>query len=288
MRAKISRLGIGFTLAALTLAAGEQSQEADSQVMIAAISRAALVGGLGPSALSKPGTVNVEPLAFLTSSGNWRSIPCKPGNGEGCKEFEREYLRKRHTYTVISADGMGTTIHALPVTLTECFGYNGDGTYSGGRIRNSAIAASSADFFDNADAPNRVSPSQASAIRKSLRPLVPKRLDSTEDLRLMTLQLEGMDLLVVQRAYGDNIDPTNFTRKYIFMIGRFDQGQFHVLHRKNNMEDEEERVLGTIRMKNGREFLITTVADPESQFFRIYGIRDGKLVVVFSGGGSSC
>jgi hypothetical protein len=30
------------------------------------------------------------------------------------------------------------------------------------------------------------------------------------------------------------------------------------------------------------------VSDPESQTFRAYGIRDGRLRLVYSGGGSSC
>jgi hypothetical protein len=30
------------------------------------------------------------------------------------------------------------------------------------------------------------------------------------------------------------------------------------------------------------------VCDPESQKFRVYGIRGGKLTMVYEGGGSSC
>jgi hypothetical protein len=67
-----------------------------------------------------------------------------------------------------------------------------------------------------------------------------------------------------------------------------DHGQFHLLQWKENTGDEDEVVLGTVRLTNGRDFLVTTVADPEGQWFRVYGIRDGKLVVVYSGGGSSC
>jgi hypothetical protein len=61
-----------------------------------------------------------------------------------------------------------------------------------------------------------------------------------------------------------------------------------VLHWKENTRDEEERLLGTIRLKSGREFLITVVTDPESQSFRVYGIRGGQLQLIYSGGGSSC
>jgi hypothetical protein len=57
---------------------------------------------------------------------------------------------------------------------------------------------------------------------------------------------------------------------------------------RNHEDDQDERVLETIRLKSGRDFLVTSVSDPESQFFRVYGIRGGHLVLIYSGGGSSC
>jgi hypothetical protein len=189
---------------------------------------------------------------------------------------------------VISSDGVGATIHTAPVRLSECYGFNGPGTSTGSRIANSAIAASSPELFDSAAAPTLVAPSEAPAIRKALSRLVTKRLDTVEDLRILHLRIEGLNMLIVQRAYADNVDPDNFRRKFIFTIGRVEQGRFQVLQWKQNTSDEEERLLGTIRMKNGREFLITTVSNPESQSFRIYGVRDGHLQLLFSGGGSSC
>jgi hypothetical protein len=103
------------------------------------------------------------------------------------------------------------------------------------------------------------------------------------------LRLEGRDLILVQRSFSDYATkPEADTLKLIFAIGTMERGRFHVLHWKRNIEDEDERVLGTIHLKSGRDFLITTVSDPESQQFRVYGIRDGKLVIVYSGGGSSC
>src|SRR5215469_10393975 len=168
--------------------------------MIAAVSRdlSALAGGIGPSNRTKPGTIGVEPVAILTDSGEWQAIPCKSGTGEGCKKFARDYLSKRHAYTVISSDGMGATVNTAPVTLSECYDYGGDGTYAGVRITNSAIAASSSDPFDNAPLLEPVSRSEAPAIRKALLPLAPKRLDSVEDLNMMHLRLEDTDLLVIQ------------------------------------------------------------------------------------------
>lgn len=54
------------------------------------------------------------------------------------------------------------------------------------------------------------------------------------------------------------------------------------------MDDESELVLGTIHLKSGQDFLVTTVSDSESQSFRIYGMKDGLLTRVYFGGGSSC
>jgi hypothetical protein len=63
---------------------------------------------------------------------------------------------------------------------------------------------------------------------------------------------------------------------------------FHLPYWKKNIDQENELVLGTIHLKNGRDFLVTTVSEPESQSIRIYGLKDGKLTLVFSGGGASC
>ena len=43
-----------------------------------------------------------------------------------------------------------------------------------------------------------------------------------------------------------------------------------------------------IHLKSGKDFLVNSVTDPESYFFRIYGIKDGKLTKVFEGGGGGC
>jgi len=281
------RLPLAFvTVAAL----GQQSTSPPSQVIIAAGSRNlyTLAGGIGPSRRTKPGTLDVEPVAQLTESGEWRPLTCVSGSGKGCEKFAHEYLSKRHSYTVISAEGMGATIHTAPVNLSECYGYNGAGTYSGGAILNSAIAASSPDLFDNANNLLPVTRSESPAIRKLLRPLIPKQLDGFDDLRIMHLQLEGQELLILQRAFADNkIDPKNFTGRSVFLIGRLAQGRFQVIQSKQ-LDEQDQQVLGTIRMKNGKEFLITTMSDSESQSFRIYGVVDGRVKLVFWGGGSSC
>ena len=227
-------------------------------------------------------------LARLTQSGEWKSLPCGPDNQKNCLKFAHEYLSKPHSYTVISADGKGATIRAAPTTLGECYGFSGTGTYSGAALANSAIAASSDEFFADSTPPRHLAKEESAAVRKALARLIPMRLDSTKQLRIFALRLEGQDMLVIQRAFADIATPENGRPKFIFAIGTMNQHRFHVLRWKQNTEDEEERLLGTIRLKSGREFLITVVSDPESQSFRVYGIRDGQLLLIYSGGGSSC
>jgi len=263
----------------------------DAAVTLAAVSRDKYMfsGGIGPSQLSPRGTLTVEPMARLTSSGKWESLPCSPAEPKRCREFEHEYLKKPHTFTVVSADGMGTTIHASPVSLSECYGYVGVGKYSGAQIIRSAIAASSIDLFGEVKPPQLVNSEQGVAIRKAVARAIPNKLDSVHRLGLFALTLENHDLIIIQRAFMDfGTTPSEPSPKLIFAIVKMDQGRLHVLHWKQNTEDEEERVLGSIHLKSGRDFLITTVNDPESQSFRVYGIHDGHLELVFSGGGSSC
>lgn len=62
------------------------------------------------------------------------------------------------------------------------------------------------------------------------------------------------DLTLVQRESAGT--------KLIFAMGKMEQGRFQMMHWKENVGDEEEDVLGTVQLKNGREFLITTVTDP--------------------------
>jgi hypothetical protein len=264
------------------------SPEAD--VMLAAASRdeSMLAGGIGSAKWTGRGTVVVEPLARLTPSGEWKSLPCATGDRKSCLKFEREYLSKPHAYVVITPDGKGATISAAPTTLSECYDFGGTGTYSGAPVARSAIAASSDQLFAASTPPRSLGEEEGTAVRKALASLVPKQLDSTQQLRIFALRLEGHDVLVVQRAYADIATPQDERPKFIFALGTINQGSFNVLHWKQNTEDEEERLLGTICLKSGREFLISVVSDPESHSFRVYGIRDGHLALIYSGGGSSC
>jgi len=133
--------------------------------------------------------------------------------------------------------------------------------------------------------------SRVCAVRKALSALIPSKLDSTAELRIYSVQLGGQSFFVIQRAFQDYGSKPGYETarlRLIFAIGAMQQGRFRLLHWKETVDDENELVLGTIHLTNGRDFLITTVSDPESQSFRIYGIRNGRLTLVYSGGGASC
>jgi len=275
------------------LAQGQTAVSApDEPVMLAAVSRdsGTLSGGFGPGRLLAPGKLKVEPLALVTPTGEWEGFDCGWDRRKGCRKFEKAYLSKPHIYTVVSADGWGATVNSAPTTLDECSVFTGSGTYSGAPINGTAIAASSTEMFTTGPSARRLASQEAAPIIKAISALVPAKLDSTKELRIYSFSLEGQDLLVVQRHYRDYATNPNFDQSLglIFAIGTMTQGHFHLLHLKENTKDENELVLGTIHLKSGHDFLITTVNDPESQLFRIYGIKDGRLTLVYSGGGAAC
>jgi len=271
--------------------------EQSDSVMVVAISRdsSILTGGIGPGQWTGRGTAYAEPIARLTQSGKWIDIPCgiaqeahKESQRE-CRKFAREYLSKPQDYTVESTDGHGAMVHAAPSTLDECFEYRGTATYSAAVISNSAIAASFNDFFSDIASPQLIGKTDAVPILKALGAFVPKKLDSLQNLKLSRVNLENQSLVIVQRTYAQRERAKGGDlSKFIFAIGKMETGRFTLLHWKMNTDDEDERIVGTIRLKSGRDFLITSVSDPESQYFRIYGIRDGKLALVYSGGGAAC
>jgi hypothetical protein len=194
---------------------------------------------------------------------------------------------------VVSADGRGAAVRVKEMALDdECFGYGGKGTFSGNSIFYAAVAAESSESFISGKPARRLAEPQAGPIRKALAESVGGKLVSTKDMRVYSVQLENRELFVVQRAFQNyaevpDIGPQEPT-PFIFAIGSMRQGHFHLLFWKENTVDESEQILGLIHLKSGRDFLVNTVSDPESQFFRIYGIRDGKLSLIFFGGGGGC
>jgi hypothetical protein len=252
-------------------------------------------GGISSSHFLASGKVSVDPIAWLTADGEWKKIRCDWNHPAECKKFDREYLSKPHSYTVFSADGNGAVVHVERMELdNECFGYGGSGTFSGGTIRYAAVAAESTEIFTPGDPARRLGEREAEPIRNALAVTVGNKLDSTKELRVYSIEMEGRSYFLIQRAYQDfaskpDYKPNNSPNlDFILAIGTMDHGRFQLLHWKENTGDDNEQILGLIHLKNGRDFLVNTTSDPESDSFRIYGIRDGKLALIFKGGGGGC
>jgi hypothetical protein len=276
------------------------SSEQRKDVMVVAISRKSdsVSGGIGIGRRASNEEVYVEPIVWLTPMGKWRAIRCDWDHPQECRNFNAHYLKRPHTYTVVSADGRGAEVDVKQMRLTpaddpeDCFGYGGMGISSGVSIADTAIASSSTEPFSDGEPARRLSGEAAEQVRNSLADLVPAKLDSLSHLRFYSVRLEGKEMIVVHRAYKDYApasgrDPQQ-AMSLIFAIGTMQDGRFHSLFWKKNTEDEDERILDVIHLKSGKDFLVNTVNHPEGQFFRIYGIRDGKLSLVFSGGGGGC
>jgi hypothetical protein len=256
-------------------------------------------GGISSSNFLQPGKVAVEPIAWLTPGGEWTRLSCfETASGvasPGCKDFDRDYLRNPHDYIVVSADGFGATVHVNRMSLDdECFGIYGHGTFTGADVRYAAVAAESPEIFSTGPAAKRLPEAEAAPIRKALAAAVGRKLDTTGELRVYAVTLEGQSLFVIQRAFQQYADKPEYRPPggpildLIFAIGRMDQGHFKLLFWKENTSDDNEQILGLIHMKNGRDFLVNTASDPESDHFRIYGIRNNKFALIFKGGGGGC
>ncbi len=275
------------------LASGTQPSgtPSDDSTMVVAVSRdkSLLEGGLSSADRTSEGRIAIEPIALLSASGVWHALPCRPGEITKCKQFEKDYLSHPHTYKVVSDDGHGANVHSGPVKLTECFFFTGIGRYTEGQIENSAIAASADGPFGLSNGVKALGPESRTSILRALARLDRSQLDSLKSLKIETLQIEGETFAIVRRNFDDIEANHNSPRlKFFFGIGQIRDSGFQLLHWKKNIEDADERIIGVVRLLNGREFLITSVSDPESQSFRIYGVVDHRLKLVFSGGGSSC
>jgi len=283
-------------------------------VMIVAVAHDTSVydGGTTFGELMKGRNVDVMPLAWLTPNGDWRKIDCDYDHPNACLKFDREYLKKPHTYSVISADGRGATVRVETMKLTpqddpdSCFGYGGDGTYSGVPIAYATIAASSADLFTAGPLPKRLSEGAAEPIRKALAASYWEKLEeavwvdwrtggarfeSTLDLTVSSIRINGEELFIVKRDSEEertDLNHRNYELEPVFAVGRMDQGRFNLLFWQKVEGDEYERPLGVIYLRNSRTYIVDTVSGPEGSFFRVYGIQNGKVTVVFEGGGGGC
>jgi hypothetical protein len=297
MNRSLAGLALGLSIFAFAQRARSHGTP-DNPVMIAAVSRdgSLLVGGIGSGSLLPNGKLDVSPLAWLTPAGDWKPIRCDESHPVACREFDKDYLSRPHNYGVVSNDGWGANVRVSRMTLdNECFGYYGTGTYSGPTIHYAAVAASATGFFSPRKPAVLLTDSDADTVRRAFAGAAGSKLDSTRHLRVYSFQIGGEQFFAIQRAFQDYVSTPGYDPQkdgelgFIFAIGTMKQGQFHILSWQNKVDnDENEQILGIIHLTNGKDFLVNTVSDPESQYFRIYGIRRGQLSLVFEGGGGGC
>jgi hypothetical protein len=153
---KAARIVSPFILSAVLAAQSTApvSTPGPGDVMIVGVAHDSSVmgGGIGSSNYLPEGKVAVQPIAWLTPGGEWKKLPCDDvgpsGYSSACKKLDRDYLSKPHDYSVVSADGLGATVHVSRMNLDhECFGIYGDGTFTGADIRYATVAAESGGIF---------------------------------------------------------------------------------------------------------------------------------------------
>ena len=251
-------------------------------------------GGISSKHEMAPGVVDVEPIAWINPQGEWKKLTCVEYKSPECMKFDSEYLSKPHNYSVVSADGRDAIVHVDHMALDdECFGIGGQGTFTGGPIRYAAVAAESPDIFTLGESAKKLPEQEAEPVRKALAIAVGNKLDSTKELRVYSLHLDGKTLFVIQRAFQDwaskpayRSNQPNFDE--VFAIGAMEKGRFKLLFWKENTGDDNEQILGLIHLKSGRDFLVTSSNNPEGNSFRVYGIREGKIILILEGGGGEC
>ncbi|MGC8549075.1 MAG: hypothetical protein ACP5M4_05185 [Acidobacteriaceae bacterium] len=267
-------------------------------IMLTAVSRddSVLIGGISTGIRTPQGIASVEQIAWITPSGLWQDLPCNyhwvtDADIARCRDFAAGYLGQFHNYTIVSPDGFGGSVQAAPAHLDDCYSFATRGIYSGQPLERTAIAASDPSAFLPS---HPIQPVDALDYQKTLAAFAaasPVPLGTLAGIRLYRTQWNGHSLILVERSFTDfsSANPSVVPNvKLIFAIGEITRGKFHVLFWKRNTQDENEQVLGAVTLKNGREFLITSVNSPEAQFFRVYAMRNGHIEMVFSGGGSSC
>jgi len=291
----------GFLLAALAACAALPLWAAaapSSGVMIAAVSRneSALAGGISTGPWTPEGLAVVEPLAWLSPAGQWTDLPCNfrwvtDADIALCRAFAQDYLGNPHAYTIVSAAGYGDTLLTPPMELGNCDAFSGTGTYTGAALEDSALAASEPGVFLPPPPLQPETTAGYDALFRAFAAAAPVRAARMQGLRFFHLSLHGHALVVAQRSFLDfaNAGPSDAsTVKLIFAIGEMRGSRLQLLFWKQNETEENEQVLGTVQLRNGMQFLLTSVNTPEAQFFRAYAMRDGQLRMVFQGGGYSC
>lgn len=281
------------------MAASRPSAEAPGgNIVITAVSRDASVlsGGISTGVRTVDGVANVEQIAWLTPSGEWLDLPCNyhwvtDADIARCRAFAASYLGHPHQYTIVSADGYGATVESSPSRVSDCYSIASQGTYSGQTLHRTALAASDPSAFEPGHPLTPLGGDNYQQTLTAFAAAAPVHLATLAGVRLYRVAWGGRELIVVERSFTDfsGSSPSVVPNvKLLFAIGEMADGHFRMLFWKRDTEDDNEQILGTIVLKDGKEFLITSVNSSEAQFFHVYAMHDGSVWMVFSGGGSSC
>lgn len=300
---RIASVSLLLAIAALivipALAAPQNSAENTGQtIMITAVSRdgAILNNGISTGIRTPPGIASVEQIAWLTPAGLWHDLPCNYHwvtdlDISRCRDFAASYLGHFHNYTVISPDGFGASVQSAPARLANCYSFASHGVYSGKSVQRVTIASSDPSAFLPSPPIEPVDGLNYGQTLTAFSAAAPIHLRTLAGIRLYRTNWSGHSLILVERSFTDfsSANPSVVPNvRLLFAIGELINGKFHILFWKHNTADDNEQILGPITLKNGQEFLITSVNGPEAQFFRIYALQNGAIRMVFSGGGSSC
>jgi hypothetical protein len=227
------------------------------------------------------GQLDMQVIGRLTPSGEWKKMPRNTDNPKLMAGF-KNYIAHTHTYTVVSAENHGEQIHSKPARWGECEDYSMDGVYVGQEFSKTAIAADAGDALVATPPLHRLTGKEVLAAQTALKALPKHKLHHVQRLELFSVVIGDRSFLILARGYQPgHPDYDQYTA--LFAIGELINGAFHSViwdNAKNN--DEQEYPVGVIQDKAGHIYLIDTVTTPETQYFRVYGLRDGKLVVVFN------
>jgi hypothetical protein len=247
-------------------------------------------GNVGAWPVAAAPKVPVEFLAMLSESGHWSdpTALCTEGHGSECDLFLRNYVNYTTNYTVITEPGWGSKVAVSPVRkIGDCYEFPSEGLPNSYQFGETAVASDAPDLFVESPVIETASPREIKIVRSGLLRLGPARVKTIDGVSIHKFQLQGNDFFLAEHHYSSERSESWI----VFSIGRINQRRFEVLRwNPEGGEDGDtvESALGIIRLKTGQEFLLTTQSDPEGHTYYAYGIKNGRLEIVFKGGGSSC
>lgn len=178
-------------------------------------------------------------------------------------------------------------MHVRPITkLGDCYDFFSSATLDVKTIGDSALASDNPTWFDTSPAIEPASAAEIRIVKTGLLQLGPQKVRSSAGLRIRSVRLERNVYYLAER-HSTSHHPYGIA----FAIGRIVSGKFEILRWNDNGGEDGDTVetaLGAVRLVNGREFLLTMETNPEGRSYYVYGIQQGRLQIVFRGGGSSC